>query len=106
MIDSILGPNRVIAASDFDICCYVNIKSKGNALAQNRRNSLSYTVRTSRQKMSNQRVGYLQVVESRAFGFAQRFGLGCYQPSSKVSLLQKSDILRKFKLYVIETSII
>ncbi len=52
------------------LCQMRNIDSmkRGNALASNRRNSVPCTVRTSRQRSCNQRVGCLQWLGSRAFG--------------------------------------
>ncbi len=56
------------AMSDRDI----NSMRWGNALAPYIRNSVPWTVKTSRQRSSNQRVGYLQWLGSRACGPAKR----------------------------------
>ena len=78
---STLGPNRVRAkdVKSCTYCCYVRCTTLivwvgGNALALNRRNSLPCTVRTSRQRSCNQRVGCLQELGSRALGPAKRSG--------------------------------
>ena len=63
VIGSILGPNCIIAKSmNLLLLCQIRDSismSRGNALAQNRRNSIPCTVRTSRQRACNQRVGCL-----------------------------------------------
>ena len=50
----------------------INSMSRRNALAQNRHNSLPCTVRTSRQRSCNQRVGCLQWLGPRALGPAKQ----------------------------------
>ncbi len=52
----------------------INCMSRGNALAQNRNNSIPCTVRTSIQRSCNQRVGCMQQLGSRAFGPAKLSG--------------------------------
>ncbi len=54
--------------------CYINSKSRGNALAPNMRNSVLCTVMTFRQRSCNQRVGCLQWFGSRSFGPDKRSG--------------------------------
>ena len=83
---SILSPNRVIAkdVKSCTYCCYIRCVTLivcvgGNALAPNRRNSLPCTVRTSRQRSCNQRVGCLQQLGSRALGPAKRSGPRLFQ---------------------------
>ena len=81
VMSSMLGPNRDIAKdvkSCYLLLLYLmrDIKSmrRGNALSLNRRTSLPCTVRTSRQRSCNQRVGCLKLLGSRALGPAKRSG--------------------------------
>ena len=46
----------------------INSRSRGNALTQNKGNSLLCAIRTSRQRSRNKKVGYLQWLISIAFG--------------------------------------
>ncbi len=59
---SILCQNNVKTKDDkgCTYCCQMLDINIGDALAQNRRNSLPCTVRTSKQKSCNQKVGCLQ----------------------------------------------
>ncbi len=72
VMDSMLGPNRVITkdVKCCTSCCYVRWATLILWVVEtpwplNRRNSLPYTVRTSRQSSCNQRVGCLQFLGSR-----------------------------------------
>ncbi len=61
----------------------INSMSRGNALASNRHNSVSCTVRTSRQRSCNG-LDVCNDWEKRAFKHAKLSGLGCYQPSPRL----------------------
>ncbi len=59
--------------------------SRGNALAPNRGNSVPRTVRTSRQRSCNQRVGW----DIEPLDLLNVLALGCYHSHPDVIIVQK-----------------
>ncbi len=90
---SMLGPNRIIAedVKSCTCCCYIRCATLivlvgGNALAPNRRNSVPFTVRTSRQRSCTQRLVVCNNWDLERLDLLNGQALGCYQHSVLIVL--------------------
>ena len=63
----------------------INKMRKGNALSQNWRNSVPCTIRTSKQRSCNQKVGFCDNWDLKPLELLNRLALGCYQPYPEVN---------------------
>ncbi len=106
-MSSMLYPNCVIAkdVNSCTYCWYIRCMTLQIWVGgTNRRISVPYTVRTSRQRICNERVGCLQWLWSRSLDLLNGLALGCYHPSPEVLIVRIVDFY-KFSFSIISVSL-